>query len=60
MNDTRRPSAAQWAEQPAKHEVPPITSMANTLDKFSSDDDYRQLCFICNYLSMRLSLNAAR
>lgn len=38
MNDTRRPGAAQLTEQLAKRELPAITSMANTLDKFSNDD----------------------
>lgn len=38
MNDTRRPTVAQWTEQLAKRELPAITSMANTLDKFANDD----------------------
>ncbi|MBZ9611461.1 HDOD domain-containing protein [Rheinheimera maricola] len=38
MTDVRRPSAAQWTEQLAKRELPAITSMATTLDKFANDD----------------------
>ncbi len=38
MNETRRSNVAQWTEQLAKRELPAITSMANTLDKFANDD----------------------
>lgn len=38
MNDPRRNRASQWIEQLAKRELPAITSMASTLDKFANDD----------------------
>lgn len=38
MSDPRRPNAAQLTEQLARRELPAITSMANTLDKFANDD----------------------
>lgn len=38
MDENRRPTAAQWTEQLVKHELPAISSMARTLDKFSNDD----------------------
>ena len=38
MQTSRRLSTAQWITQLAQHELPAITSMASTLDKFANDD----------------------
>ena len=38
MSAANRPKVAQLTEQLAKSELPAITSMANTLDKFANDD----------------------
>lgn len=38
MSAVHRPRVAQLTEQLAKSELPAITSMANTLDKFANDD----------------------
>ncbi|MEH8017003.1 HDOD domain-containing protein [Rheinheimera muenzenbergensis] len=38
MAEIRQQTAAHWTELLVKHELPAITSMARTLDKFANDD----------------------